>query len=451
MTHCENDLTIEGDCLQATLAPLVVCLLLVAWRFPCVNLVCAMRYHGAMPPPRLHISTGMRRFLDYPKFVGTTRMLILDTGYFFDKSWQRAAGELGWEVATVPSVIAGSLTRDDVAALFRTLAEFKPDFVLTSNYAGMDAAGLFARFFDDAKMPYVSWFTDTPRMILFNRTMYISDYAVAATWEKAYTPHLEAYGFTHVHYMPLATDPVIFNAPPSSDFDRDLAFVGNSMLVQLGEALEAHRDLPHVVAAVEEALNEGRVTRTSYNEGVPPIIGESLYASLDETQQRNVELLINYEATSQQRINLVKYLRPLGIEARGDASWQKILDNYESNLGYFDDLAPYYRSTAINLNNTSLQMRDAVNQRVFDCPAAGGFLITDHQPDLHDLFDVGKEVVTYESLPELGDKIQYYLKRPEARAAIVGRARARVLGEHTHRHRLERLAAYLKSRFGSKG
>lgn len=402
-----------------------------------------------MAGPRLNITEGMRRFLDYPKFASKTRMLVLDTGYFFDKSWCRAAGELGWEVATVPSVIAGSLTRDDIAALFKALAEFKPDFVLTSNYAGMDSAGMFAHFFNDARIPYVSWFTDTPRMILFNRTMFVSDYAVAATWEKAYTPHLEAYGFSHIHYMPLATDPLIFDGTPPQVFARDLAFVGNSMLVQLGEALEAHRDLPHVVTAVEKALNDGRVTRKSYNEGVPGIIGSDLYETLDESQKRNVELLINYEATSHQRINLVKRLLPMGIEARGDASWSRILDNYESNLGYFDDLAPYYRTTAVNLNSTSLQMRDAVNQRVFDCPAAGGFLLTDNQPDLYDLFDVENEVVTYESLPELQDKIVFYLKHPEERAAIVARARARVLAEHTHRHRLADLEAYLKPRFGT--
>lgn len=401
-----------------------------------------------MTGPRLNITEGMRKFLDYPKFRDATRVLILDTGYFFDKSWRRAAESLGWEVATVPSVIAGGLTRDDIAALFRTLGEFKPDFILTSNYAGMDMAGMFARFFNDARIPYVSWFTDTPRMILFDRTMYISEYAVAATWEKAYTPHLEAYGFSHVHYMPLATDPELFDGEPGTQFERDLAFVGNSMLVQLGEALEKHEAVPQVVEAVTAALREGRVTRDSYNEGISTIIGSELYDSLTESQQRNAELLMNYHATSDQRLSLVRHLVPMGIEARGDASWKKVLDNYESNLGYFDDLAPFYRSTKINLNNTSLQMRDAVNQRVFDCPAAGGFLITDNQPDLHDLFDVEKEMVTYESLPELSDKVAWYLKHPEERAAFVHQARKRVLAEHTHRHRLQTLEAYLKPRFG---
>ena len=58
-----------------------------------------------MAGPRLQITPGMRTFLDYPKFAGPTRMLVLDANYFFDQSWLRAAARLGWETATVPSVI----------------------------------------------------------------------------------------------------------------------------------------------------------------------------------------------------------------------------------------------------------------------------------------------------------------------------------------------------------
>lgn len=401
----------------------------------------------SMQGPRLQITEGMRRFLDYPKFRSATRMLVLDTGYFFDQSWLRAAAKLGWKSATVPSVITGSLTREDIAALFRTIGEFKPDFILTSNYAGMDPGGMFAHFFDDAKLPYVSWFTDTPRMILFNRTMYVSDYAVAATWEKAYTPHLHERGFQHVHHMPLATDPDVFNGEPAEAFERELAFVGTSMLLELGEALEKHVGLPRVTAAVEAALNEGRATRDAYTEGMESIIDPALYQSLDESQQRNVELLLNYEATSQQRIELARYLAPLGLEVRGDASWSRVVERHGPGLHYFDALPAFYRGTAININQSSLQMRDAVNQRVFDCPAAGGFLITDDQPDLHDHFDVAREVVTYASLPELADKIAYYRGRPDERAAVVRRARQRILNNHTHAHRLSALEAYLKAQF----
>lgn len=403
-----------------------------------------------MDAPRLQITEGMRRFLDYRKFSGPTRMLVLDTGYFFDQSWLRAARSLGWKTATVPSVITGGLTREDIAALFQTIGEFRPDFILTSNYAGMDPGGLFARFFDDAKLPYVSWFTDTPRMILFRRTMYVSEFAVAATWEKAYTSHLRERGFQHVHYMPLATDPGVFNGEPVHTFARDLAFVGTSMLVELGEALEKHQDLPHVTAAVDAALNAGRATRDAYTAGMEAIIDPAIYQALDESQQRNVELLLNYEATSHQRIELARYLAPLGLEVRGDASWSRVVERHGPSVHYFDELPAFYRETAININQTSLQMRDAVNQRVFDCPAAGGFLITDDQPDLHEQFDVANEVVTYRDLPELADKIRYYRSRPDERAAIVRRARKRILENHTHAHRLLGLEAYLKDHFAQK-
>jgi spore maturation protein CgeB len=401
-----------------------------------------------MGAPRLQITEGMRRFLDYPKFAGTTRVLVLDTGYFFDQSWLRAAAQLGWETASVRSVITGDLTRDDIASLFQTIGDFKPDFILTSNYAGMDNAGIFANFFNDAKLPYVSWFTDTPRMILFNRTMYVSDYAVAATWERAYEPHLRRLGFEHVHYMPLATDPDVFRGVTRETFERELAFVGNSMLVQLGEALEKHVEVPHVTRAVEEAIREGRATRAAYAEGIADIIGLDLYDSLDETGQRNAELLLNYEVTSHERIELARTLAPLGLEVRGDATWAKVIEKHGPGVHYFDQLSDFYNSTAINVNQTSLQMRDAVNQRVFDCPAAGGFVLTDNQPDLHDHFDVAREMVTYESLAELSDKARYYLQHREERQAIATRARARVLAEHTHAHRLRALEAYMKPLFG---
>lgn len=401
-----------------------------------------------MSGARLQISDGMRRFLDYRKFAGPTRVLILETQYFFDKGWQRAAQSLGWETASVPSAMVGGLTREDIRQLFTTLAEFKPDFILTSNYAGMDVEGIFAHFFEDARIPYVSWFTDTPRMILYGRVMHISPYQVAATWERAYIPHFERLGFQHIHHMPLATDPALFNAPPGDHFDRDLAFVGHSMIEHTAEAIEKFQDKPHVLKAVLNAFDTGRVTRATYAEGMEAIVGEALYQSLDATDQRNLELLINYEATQQQRVALAQCLAPLGLEVRGDPYWRQVHDKVEGTVGYFDDLAPFYRATAVNVNSTSLQMRYAVNQRVFDCPAAGGFLISDDQTDALEHFDAAAgEIVTYATLEELRDKAAYYLQHPGERSAITTRARARVLAEHTHANRLRDLDALLRSRF----
>ena len=400
-----------------------------------------------MNEPRLHISPGMHAMLSYPRFQGPTRLLILETGYFFDQSWVRAAESLGWAVACVPSAMVGGLTREQIAQLFTTLAEFKPDYIITSNYAGMDVKGIFARFFEDARIPYVSWFTDTPRMILFGREMHVSPYAVAATWERAYTPAFEALGFQHIHFMPHATDPAVFNEPPADTWGRPLAFVGMSMIKETGEALEKHEHLPHVVEAVRTAFTAGRVTRETYAAGMDAILGDVVLAPLNASERRNVELLINYEATRRQREDLAQMLAPLGLEVRGDFHWRAVHEKVGEGLDYFSSLSPFYRSTAVNVNTTSLQMRWAVNQRVFDCPAAGGFLLTDDQGDMADLFDPDMESVTYSSLEDLHEKARRYVASPGERNAIVEAARRRIAKEHTHAHRLQALDAFMRERF----
>lgn len=400
-----------------------------------------------MDGPRLQITPGMRAFLDYPKFRDATRMLVLETDYFFDRSWCRAAESLGWQTATVPSAMVGSLTREDVRKLFVTLGEFKPDFILASNYAGMDMEGMFSRFFEDARIPYVSWFTDTPRMILYDRKIHCSHYAVAATWERAYESHFRRLGFEHVFYMPLATDPAIFSGVAQRRCDRRLAFVGTSMIEQANEAWATLEHLPEITQAILDAFAEGRVTRDAFAEGIQAIVPPRLLEGRTSSELRHVELCIVYEATRRQRADMVTRLEPHGVEVRGDASWQHVTPRANGSVGYFTDLAAFYGNTLINLNSTSLQMKTAVNQRVFDCPAAGGFLITDAQDDLAELFDLDSEVVTYATLDELEDKVVYYLCHPEQRVAIIERAQQRIAAQHTHARRLKSLEDYLRKRY----
>ena len=55
-------------------------------------------------------------------------------------------------------------------------------------------------------------------------------------------------------------------------------------------------------------------------------------------------------------------------------------------VGYGAQSAQVYRDTLISVNATNLQMPSTVNQRLFDVPAAGGFLISDNQPEMAELF-----------------------------------------------------------------
>lgn len=81
-------------------------------------------------------------------------------------------------------------------------------------------------------------------------------------------------------------------------------------------------------------------------------------------------------------------------------------------------------------------MAGAQNQRVFDVPAAGGFLLTDYSPQLAALFEPGVEVATYAGPDDVHEQCARFLHDAPARAAIVAAARRRIAAEHTFAHRL---------------
>ncbi|MDP2324717.1 MAG: glycosyltransferase, partial [Gammaproteobacteria bacterium] len=145
---------------------------------------------------------------------------------------------------------------------------------------------------------------------------------------------------------------------------------------------------------------------------------------------------------------LVEGLAPDGLHVRGDDHWQSVTLQWGPGLSYTGALADFYRDCTVNLNSTSIQMAAAVNQRVFDCPGAGGFLLTDRQASLAALFDMDREVACYGSLAEAREQLRWFRERPLARREIALAAQRRILGEHTYRHRLETLAGWLSERYG---
>jgi len=74
------------------------------------------------------------------------------------------------------------------------------------------------------------------------------------------------------------------------------------------------------------------------------------------------------------------------------------------------------------------------NKRTFEVAAMGAFQITD-TPALSDVFAAGEEIATFEGAGDLLEKVDHYLARPEERAKMAERARARALREHTYAHR----------------
>ena len=398
-----------------------------------------------MDERRLKVSERLRALMAYDKLAGEVpRVLILRGEYWLDGACENAARTMGWEVAPVPVVMEGVLSKEQVARLFETLVHLRPDFILSINLSGMDLGGLLAKLFEDLDIPYVTWFVDDPRTIIMGRTIYATSNALALTWDKAYIPYLQSTGFSNVRVLPLATDPTLFNALPRDTWEHPPTFVGNSMETFATRSWAAVGEIPELHARLCTAFEDGCVTRERFGQGLESILDPTYCESLDSEARRHGEMLCFIEGTRRLRHAFVRALEPEGLRVRGDAGWNEVARDPGPPLDYFTELPAYYGNCSINFNVTSIQMPHTVNQRVFDCPAAGGFLLTDAQSDLENLFDLESEAAVYHSQEECVDKFRFYKRHPGTRLEIVGKARNRVLNEHTYANRLKSIVRMLQ-------
>ena len=99
------------------------------------------------------------------------------------------------------------------------------------------------------------------------------------------------------------------------------------------------------------------------------------------------------------------------------------------------------RQSAVTLNHHGDIAPYANNMRLYEATGMGALLITDYKDNLHEMFEVEKEVVTYRSAEECVDKIRFYLdeRNSAAREAISASGQRRTLTEHTYESRMRRL------------
>ena len=110
-----------------------------------------------------------------------------------------------------------------------------------------------------------------------------------------------------------------------------------------------------------------------------------------------------------------------------------------------DEVVRIFNASAINLNlHSSVRPGvlvgdgDFVNPRTFELAACGAFQLVDRRGLLPELFDEG-ELALFSDMPELLRAVEHYRARPEERAAVAARGRAKVLAEHTYAHRMRSL------------
>jgi len=315
--------------------------------------------------------------------------------------------------------------------------------------------------FENLKIPYISLFYDNPMTPGFSTLMspvVNSDLYTVFIWDHYYLDQfMQKYG-KKAHFLPLASNPdVFFPRSSAKAFECDIGFIGSISLTDNFDADRKKKGWDQwFVDFARQVIDTKRI-----NKHFP--LGEIINAVVDTLPETSKNAILNFSQSPEfdiffqsvnseiGSINRYETIQSIPAELKtnlyGTQGWKRLHEknlSYKGKIEYHSEAPAVYTSSRVNLNITSTQLVDSVNQRVFDVPACEGFLLTDNCPSLPELFEPDIEIVVYDDLKDMKDKLIFYLNNDTQRNKIARRARKRFLAHHTYQHRVQQIISVLK-------
>ncbi len=321
----------------------------------------------------------------------------------------------------------------------------KADLVITMNFCPTVSKGCY-----DAGIPYASWLYDSPVQALYhpeaersNNYFFIFDKDLLAVTKER--------GLSNLFYLPLAANvrrmgQLEITKEDEKNYSCDVSFVGT---LYYDRKFKKYKELiGEDYAAKLDSICKNIIGKWDgvdrLHNSIPDDLLDKLISVTTEDITETIGVLprlyfedgflskiaAHYER-AQMMENVVSFNpRWYGSRAAEEEKIEGV--QYYPRLKYEEELPKAYYLTKINLSSTLHSISSGLSLRVFDIMGAGGFIITNYQPEVEELFDVGKEIVVYRNLDELKDLTAYYLKHELARSQILVAGYKRVCAEYTY-------------------
>lgn len=105
------------------------------------------------------------------------------------------------------------------------------------------------------------------------------------------------------------------------------------------------------------------------------------------------------------------------------------------------EMPKIFHLSKINLNMTMRPIQTGLPLRIFDVMGSGGFLMTNFQSEIPEMFEIGKDLEVYTSLDELREKCEYYLTHEDERLAIANNGYIKTKQYHNCKQRIQQMIA----------
>ncbi|MGK7346388.1 MAG: glycosyltransferase family protein [Candidatus Nitrospinota bacterium M3_3B_026] len=405
----------------------------------------AVEYLEKISMPKLKEAMRRPRFASKPY-----RAILLEGGFFIEREIRAALGNAGTRVKTIPAKIRGEGETGFLGQLAGAAAGFRPDFLLSINLIGFDLGGVLADFFTYHRIPHAAWFVDNPLPLLGGGSWNASPFGLYLVWDGAYIEPLRRLGFENVFHLPYAADTTVFHPTAGlAEKKFGVSFVGNSMEKILNHRLaeiEKHEELLGIYEKLTSAPPPSAPARLGQI-----VARETAGGGYTGGELASLEAAIASRWSQKRRVEALSALERFSPHVFGDEGWEKFLGpsfTLHPPVSYGKGLAEVYRATKVNLNVSNAQLLRSVNQRVFDVPACGSFLLTDGPEAVSEILTPGGSVETYRDMDELAAKAAFYLENGQERERIAKNGADVISSRHTYAHRALELLRLLRETFG---
>ena len=332
------------------------------------------------------------------------------------------------------------------------------DMVFTVNYFP-----LISNVCERTGVKYVSWTCDNPLISMYHESVFHACNYIF-TFDKTNYLEFRGMGVKHIWYLPLAVDtermdallgapekPERRNATQDSEMRKyrgDVAFVGS--LYERNSYDKIKNRLPEYLRGYFDAVMEAQLNISGANIVEPMLTTNILeqlqeYFQLEKSEGSFSDLGLIFQTTVlgfkiaeiERRRALIELSKHYKVNVYSNSDVSDLLRiQYCGSVDYWSEMPKVFRMSKINLNFTIPNIKSGIPLRIWDVLGCGGFLLTNYQAEIPYYFKEGEDLVCFDSLEDLCDKVGYYLEHEEERKRIAWNGYRKVREKHSYIERI---------------
>ena len=365
------------------------------------------------------------------------------------------------------------------------------DMVFTVNYFP-----LISNVCERTGVKYVSWSCDNPLISMYHESVF-HDCNYIFTFDKTNYLDFRGMGVKHIWYLPLAVDTermdALLGAPEEvrtagaahegmktagtvpeeigtaesvpaeigkagrrkaaqdsemRKYRGDVAFVGS--LYERNSYDKIKNRLPEYLRGYFDAVMEAQLNISGANIVEPMLTTNILeqlqeYFQLEKSEGSFSDLGLIFQTTVlgfkiaeiERRRALIELSKHYKVNVYSNSDVSDLLRiQYCGSVDYWSEMPKVFRMSKINLNFTIPNIKSGIPLRIWDVLGCGGFLLTNYQAEIPYYFKEGEDLVCFDSLEDLCEKVGYYLEHEEERKRIAWNGYRKVREKHSYIERI---------------